>query len=133
MAAAFRSLLAPGDGVVVMQPYQELVPVAGGDFRARAPLRDPPRGSPHRNLAAGPRRAAGRPGRSGGQGGGREHPQNPTGKVPDEEDLGFIAELCRTHAVQILACIALIRSSDPSVRAKLTLDDGAAEFIDGEA
>ena len=36
-------------------------------------------------------------------------------------------------AVQILACIALIRSSDPSVRAKLTLDDGAAEFIDGEA
>ena len=36
-------------------------------------------------------------------------------------------------AVQILACIALILSSDPSVRAKLTLDGGAAEFIDGEA
>ena len=25
MAAAFRSLLAPGDGVVVMQPYHQLV------------------------------------------------------------------------------------------------------------
>ena len=24
-------------------------------------------------------------------------PQNPTGKVLDEEELGFIAELCRTH------------------------------------
>ena len=24
-------------------------------------------------------------------------PQNPTGKVLDEEDLGFIAELCRAH------------------------------------
>ncbi len=26
MAAAFRSLLEPGDGVVVMQPYHELYP-----------------------------------------------------------------------------------------------------------
>ena len=56
------------------------------------------RGLPRRNLTAGPRRAARRPVRSGGQGGGgREHPQNPTGKVLDEEDLESIAELCRTH------------------------------------
>ena len=53
------------------------VPVAGGDLRTGALFRDLARRSPRRNLAAGPRRAAGRPVRSGGQGGGREHPAEP--------------------------------------------------------
>jgi aminotransferase len=97
MAAAFRSLLAPGDGVVVMQPYHELYPSqaaifglvprfvtlredrAGGTWRLdrgelRAALSDPAVKAVVVNT-----------------------PQNPTGKVLDEEDLEFIADLCRTH------------------------------------
>ena len=53
------------------------VPVAGGDLRARAPLRDLARGSTRRNVAAGPRRAAGRPFRPVRQGGSRQHPPEP--------------------------------------------------------
>ncbi len=97
MAVAFRSLLAPGDGVVVMQPYHELYPSQAAIFglvprfvtlredrgagtwrldrdEMRAALSDPAVGAVVVNT-----------------------PQNPTGKVLDADDLEFIAELCRTH------------------------------------
>ena len=97
MAAAFRSLLAPGDGVVVMQPYHELYPSQAAIFglvprfvtlredrgaatwrldrdELRAALSDPAVKAVVVNT-----------------------PQNPTGKVLDADDLEFIAELCRTH------------------------------------
>ena len=97
MAAAFRSLLDPGDGVVVMQPYHELYPSQAAIFglvprfvtlredrtagtwrldrdELRATLSDPAVKAVVVNT-----------------------PQNPTGKVLDEEDLGFIAGLCRAH------------------------------------
>ena len=96
MAAAFCSLLDPGDGVVVMQPYHELYPSQAAIFglvprfvtlredrravtwrldrdELRAALCDPSVKAVVVNT-----------------------PQNPTGKVLDEEDLEFIAELCRT-------------------------------------
>ena len=55
MTAAFRSLLAAGDGVVVMQPYHELYPSQAAIF-GLVPLRDLARGSPgspRRNLCGG--------------------------------------------------------------------------------
>ena len=61
MAAAFRSLLDPGRRRGGDAALSRAVPVAGGDLRAGAPLRDPARGSPRRNVAAGPRRVARRP------------------------------------------------------------------------
>ena len=54
MAVAFRSLLEPGDGVVVMQPYHELYPSQGGDLRTRAEVRDPARRPRRGHLAARP-------------------------------------------------------------------------------
>ncbi len=97
MAAAFCSLLDPGDGVVVMQPYHELYPSQAAIFglvprfvtlredcgagtwrldrdELRTALSDPAVKAVVVNT-----------------------PQNPTGKVLDAEDLEFIAELCRTH------------------------------------
>ena len=97
MAAAFCSLLDPGDGVVVMQPYHELYPSQAAIFglvprfvtlredcgagtwrldrdELRTALSDPAVKAVVVNT-----------------------PQNPTGKVLDAEDLEFVAELCRTH------------------------------------
>ena len=97
MAVAFRTLLDPGDAVVVMQPYHELYPSqaaifglstrfvtlredhASGTWRfdrdeMRAVVSEPPVKALVVNT-----------------------PHNPTGKVLDESELGFIAELCRTH------------------------------------
>ena len=97
MAVAFRSLLDPGDGVVVMQPYHELYPSQAAIFglvprfvtlredpgagtwrldrdEVRATLSDPAIRAIVVNT-----------------------PHNPTGKVLDEDELSFIAELCRAH------------------------------------
>ena len=97
MAVAFRSLLDPGDGVVVMQPYHELYPSqaaifgvvprfvtlredrAAGTWRldrdeVRAAVSDPSVRAIVVNT-----------------------PHNPTGKVLDDDELSFIAELCRTY------------------------------------
>ena len=97
MAVAFRSLLNPGDGVVVMQPYHELYPSQAAIFglvpkfvtlredreagvwrldrdEVRAVVSDPSVRAFVVNT-----------------------PQNPTGKVLNEDELAFIAELCRKH------------------------------------
>jgi len=97
MAVAFRSLLDPGDGVVVMQPYHELYPSQAAIFglvpkfvtlredrgagtwrldrdEVRAVVSDPST----RAIVV-------------------NSPQNPTGKVLNEDELSFIAELCRAH------------------------------------
>ena len=97
MAVAFRSLLDPGDGVVVMQPYHELYPSQAAIFglvprfvtlredrdagtwrldrdEMRAVVSDPSVKAIVVNT-----------------------PHNPTGKVLNEDELGLIAELCRTH------------------------------------
>ena len=97
MAVAFRSLLDPGDGVVVMQPYHELYPSQAAIFglvprfvtlredrdagtwrldrdEMRAVVSDPSVKAIVVNT-----------------------PHNPTGKVLNEDEFGLIAELCRTH------------------------------------
>ena len=97
MAVAFRSLLNPGDGVVVMQPYHELYPSQAAIFglvprfvtlreyrnagtwrldldEVRAAVSDPAVKAIVVNT-----------------------PHNPTGKVLNDEELGFIAELCIEH------------------------------------
>ena len=97
MAVAFRSLLDPGDGVVVMQPYHELYPSQAAIFglvprfvtlredrdagtwrldrdELRAVVSDPSVKAIVVNT-----------------------PHNPTGKVLNEDEFGLIAELCRTH------------------------------------
>ena len=97
MAVAFRSLLDPGDGVVVMQPYHELYPSQAAIFglvsrfvtlredrdagtwrldrdELRAVVSDPSVKAIVVNT-----------------------PHNPTGKVLGDDELSFIAELCRTY------------------------------------
>ena len=97
MAVAFRSLLEPGDGVVVMQPYHELYPSQAAIFGLVprfATLREE-RGAGTWRLDRDELRAA------ASDPGVRaivvNSPQNPTGKVLDEEELSFIADLCRRH------------------------------------
>ncbi len=97
MAAAFRSLLAPGDGVVVMQPYHELYPSQAAIF-GLAPrfvtLREDRRAGTWRLDRDELRAALTHPSVKAMV---VNTPQNPTGTVLDAEDLGFIAELCRAH------------------------------------
>ena len=77
MAAAFRSLLAPGDGVVVMQPYHELYPSQAAIF-GLAPrfvtLREDRRAGTWRLDRDELRAALTHP---DGQGDSREHPPEP--------------------------------------------------------
>ena len=97
MAAAFRSLLAPGDGVVVMQPYHELYPSQAAIFGLVprfVTLREDRRAGTWRLDRDELRAALADPAVRAVV---VNTPQNPTGKVLDEEDLGFIAELCRRH------------------------------------
>ncbi len=97
MAAAFRSLLAPGDGVVVMQPYHELYPSQAAIF-GLAPrfvtLREDRRAGTWRLDRDELRAALTHPSVKAMV---VNTPQNPTGTVLDAEDLGFIAELCQAH------------------------------------
>ena len=97
MAVAFRSLLDPGDGVVVMQPYHELYPSQAAIFglvprfvtlredrgagtwrldrdEVRSVVSDPSVKAVVVNT-----------------------PHNPTGKVLNDDELSFIAEMCRTY------------------------------------
>ena len=97
MAVAFRSLLAPGDGVVVMQPYHELYPSQAAIF-GLAPrfvtLRESPEAGTWRLDRDELRAAAADPSVKAFV---INSPQNPTGKVLDRAELSFIAELCREH------------------------------------
>ena len=97
MAAAFRSLLAPGDGVVVMQPYHELYPSQAAIFGLVprfVTLREDRRAGTWRLDRDELRAALSHPSVKAMV---VNTPQNPTGTVLDSEDLGFIAELCRAH------------------------------------
>ena len=97
MAAAFRSLLEPGDGVVVMQPYHELYPSQAAIFGLVprfVTLREDRRNGTWRLDRDELRAALTDPAVKAMV---VNTPQNPTGKVLGEEDLGLIAELCRTH------------------------------------
>ena len=97
MAAAFRSLLGPGDGVVVMQPYHELYPSQAAIFGLVprfVTLREDRRAGTWRLDRDELRAALSDPSVKAMV---VNTPQNPTGKVLDTEELGLIAELCRTH------------------------------------
>ena len=97
MAAAFRSLLAPGDGVVVMQPYHELYPSQAAIFGLVprfVTLREDRRAATWRLDRDELRAALADPAVKTVV---VNTPQNPTGKVLAADDLEFIAELCRRH------------------------------------
>ena len=97
MAAAFRSLLAPGDGVVVMQPYHELYPSQAAIFGLVprfVTLREDRRAETWRLDRDELRAALADPAVKAVV---VNTPQNPTGKVLDANDLEFIAELCRAY------------------------------------
>ena len=97
LAVAYRSLLQPGDEVVVMQPYHELYPSQAAIF-----------GLVPRFVTLREDRAAGtwRLDRDEVRAAVSNRsvraivvntPHNPTGKVLGEDELSFIAELCRTY------------------------------------
>ena len=97
MAVAFRSLLEPGDGVVVMQPYHELYPSQAAIFGLVprfVTLREDPEAGTWRLDRHEIRAAAADPSVKAFV---VNSPQNPTGKVLDRDELSFIAELCREH------------------------------------
>ena len=97
MAAAFRSLLDPGAGLVVMQPYHELYPSQAAIFGLVprfVTLREGCRAGTWRLDRDKLRAALSDPSVKAAV---VNTPENPTGKVLDEEEVGFIAELCRTH------------------------------------
>jgi len=97
MAVAFRSLLEPGDGVVVVQPYHELYPSQAAIF-GLAPrfvtLREDRGAGAWRLDRDEVRAAASDPSVKAFV---VNTPHNPTGKVLDDDELSFIAGLCRTH------------------------------------
>ena len=97
MAVAFRSLMEPGDGVIVMQPYHELYPSQAAIFGLVprfVTLREDRGAGTWRLDRDELRAAAADPSVKAFV---VNSPQNPTGKVLDEEELSFIAELCRTY------------------------------------
>ena len=97
MAVAFRSLLEPGDGVIVMQPFHELYPSQAAIFGLVprfVTLRED-RAAGTWRLDPDEVRAAAAD--SSVKGVVVNTPQNPTGKVLDEQELSFLAELCRDH------------------------------------
>ena len=97
MAVAFRSLLEPGDGVVVVQPYHELYPSQAAIF-GLAPrfvtLREDRGAGAWRLDRDEVRAAVSDPSVKAFV---VNTPHNPTGKVLDDDELSFIAGLCRTH------------------------------------
>ena len=97
MAVAFRSLLDPGDGVVVMQPYHELYPSQAAIFGLVprfVTLREDRGAGTWRLDRDEVRAAASDPSVKAFI---VNTPQNPTGKVLNRDELSFIAELCRTR------------------------------------
>ena len=97
MAVAFRSLLEPGDEVVVMQPYHELYPSQAAIFGLVprfVTLREDREAGTWRLDRDEVRAAVAAPSVRAFV---VNSPQNPTGKVLDREELSFLAELCREH------------------------------------
>ena len=97
MAVAFRSLLDPGDGVVVMQPYHELYPSQAAIFGLVprfVTLREDRDAGTWRLDRDEVRKAVSDPSVKAFV---VNTPHNPTGKVLNDEELGFIAELCVAH------------------------------------
>ena len=97
MAVAYRSLLDPGDGVVVVQPYHELYPSQAAIFGLVprfVTLREDRDAGTWRLDRDEVRRAAADPSVRAFV---VNTPHNPTGKVLDGDELSFIAEVCRTH------------------------------------
>ena len=97
LAVSYRSLLDPGESVVVMQPYHELYPSQAEIFglvpRFVTLREDREAGTWRldrdevRSVAADPSVKAFVV----------NTPHNPTGKVLDDDELSFIAETCRTN------------------------------------
>ena len=97
MAVAFRSLLDPGEGVVVIQPFHELYPSQAGIFglvpRFVTLREDRDAGTWRldrdevRSVVSDPAVKAFVV----------NTPHNPTGKVLDDDELSFIAEICRAY------------------------------------
>ena len=97
MAVAFRSLLDPGDGVVVIQPYHELYPSQAEIFglvpRFVTLREDRDAGTWRldrdevRSVVSDPSVKAFVV----------NTPHNPTGKVLNDDELSFVAESCRTY------------------------------------
>ena len=97
LAVAYRSLLDPGDGVVTMQPYHELYPSQAEIFGLVprfVTLREDGDAGTWRLDRDEVRRAASDPSVRAFV---VNTPHNPTGKVLNDEELSFIAEICRTY------------------------------------
>ena len=97
MAVALRTLLDPGAGVVVMQPYHELYPSQAAIFGLVprfVTLRED-RASGTWRLDRDEVRAA--VSDASVKAFVVNTPHNPTGKVFGEDELGFIAQMCREH------------------------------------
>ena len=97
LAVAYRSLLDPGDGAVVMQPYHELYPSQAAIFglvpRFVTLREDRDAGTWRldrdevRSVVSDPSVKAFVV----------NTPHNPTGKVLNDDELSFVAEMCRTY------------------------------------
>ncbi len=97
LAVAYRSLLDAGDGVVTMQPYHELYPSQAEIFGLVprfVTLREDGDAGTWRLDRDEVRRAASDPSVRAFV---VNTPHNPTGKVLNDEELSFIAEVCRTY------------------------------------
>ena len=97
MAVAFRSLLEPGDGVVMMQPYHELYPSQATIFGLVpkfVTLREDRGAGTWRLDRDEVRAAVSDPSVKAFV---VNTPHNPTGKVLDGDELSFMAGLCRAH------------------------------------
>ena len=92
LAAALLGLIEPGDEVVLLDPSYDLYPAViarAGGVPVHVPLVRPDFALPRAALAAafGPRTRAIVV----------NNPQNPCGKVFTDDELAFVAELCRAH------------------------------------
>ena len=97
MAVAYRSLLDPGDGVLVMQPYHELYPSQAEIFGLVprfVTLREDRDAGTWRLDRDEVRRAVSDPSVRAVV---VNTPHNPTGKVLDDDELSFIAEMCQAY------------------------------------
>ena len=97
MAVSYRSLLQPGDGVVVMQPYHELYPSQAeifGFVPRFVTLREDRDAGTWRLDSDEVRSVASDPSVKAFV---VNTPHNPTGKVLNDEELSFVAEVCRTY------------------------------------
>ena len=97
LAVSYRSLLDPGESVVVMQPYHELYPSQAEIFGLVprfVTLREDREAGTWRLDRDEVRRVAADPSVKAFV---VNTPHNPTGKVLNDDELSFIAEMCRTH------------------------------------